>query len=96
MPDKIGRNRQKKSRIYRSPGGARRLAMPALDAGAIDKGSDGRGRISAQRMMRERERRRRGKPPIPEPEHKQSGSGRKYATKREIEAGWYPAQEKKP
>ena len=31
-------------RIYRSPGGARRLAMPELDSGAIDKGSDGRGR----------------------------------------------------
>ena len=52
-------------RIEPLPGGARLLAMPELDSGAIDKDSDGRGELTAQRMENETERRRRGKPPIP-------------------------------
>ena len=44
----FGRNATRRmgyTRIEPLPGGARRLAMPELDSGAIDKGSDGRGRI---------------------------------------------------
>ena len=42
LSEEISTRRMGYTRIYRSPGGARRLAMPEFDSGAIDKGSDGR------------------------------------------------------